>query len=90
MTTESGADSEAKQPQENKEANKGKATAAAEPTSPQNKPEQLPAAAGHSTPAKKEQVSLFVSTFFHHHLSDNVGSMKYHRARFASWHTFPY
>ncbi|XP_072220584.1 band 4.1-like protein 3b isoform X5 [Leuresthes tenuis] len=55
MTTESGADSEAKQPQENKEANKGKATAAAEPTSPQNKPEQLPAAAGHSTPAKKEQ-----------------------------------
>ncbi|KAM4552217.1 band 4.1-like protein 3b isoform 6-T6 [Odontesthes bonariensis] len=55
MTTESGADSEAKQPQENKEADKGKATAAAKPSSPQNKPEQLPAAAGHSTPAKKEQ-----------------------------------
>nr|XP_046263604.1 band 4.1-like protein 3b [Scatophagus argus] len=54
MTTESGADSEAKQPQENKEAEKGKATAA-EPASPQNQPEQLPAAAGHSTPARKEQ-----------------------------------
>ncbi|KAM9350109.1 band 4.1-like protein 3b [Symphorus nematophorus] len=54
MTTESGADSEAKQPQENKETEKGKATAA-EPTSPQNQPEQLPAAAGHSTPARKEQ-----------------------------------
>ncbi|KAI3374752.1 hypothetical protein L3Q82_021309 [Scortum barcoo] len=53
MTTESGADSEAKQPQENKE--KAKAKAAAEPTSPQNQPEQLPAAAGHSTPARKEQ-----------------------------------
>ncbi|XP_036940834.1 band 4.1-like protein 3b isoform X11 [Acanthopagrus latus] len=52
MTTESGADSEAKQPQENKENEKGKA---AEPTSPQNQPEQLPAAAGHSTPARKEQ-----------------------------------
>lgn len=60
MTTESGADSEAKQPQENKE--KGKAKAAAEPTSPQNQPEQLPAAAGHSTPARKEQVSLFITT----------------------------
>ncbi|XP_076600329.1 band 4.1-like protein 3b isoform X9 [Chaetodon auriga] len=54
MTTESGADSEAKQPQENKETQKGKAKAA-EPTSPQNQPEQLPAAAGHSTPARKEQ-----------------------------------
>ncbi|XP_051260289.1 band 4.1-like protein 3b isoform X10 [Dicentrarchus labrax] len=54
MTTESGADSEAKQPQENKETEKGKAKAA-EPTSPQNQPEQLPAAAGHSTPARKEQ-----------------------------------
>uniref|UniRef100_A0A671VSJ1 Erythrocyte membrane protein band 4.1 like 3 n=1 Tax=Sparus aurata TaxID=8175 RepID=A0A671VSJ1_SPAAU len=52
MTTESGADSEAKQPQENKEKEKGKA---AETTSPQNQPEQLPAAAGHSTPARKEQ-----------------------------------
>lgn len=53
MTTESGADSEAKQPQENKEKGKG---AAAEPASPQNQPEQLPAAAGHSTPARKDQV----------------------------------
>lgn len=53
MTTESGADSEGKQPQENKEA-KAKP---AEPTSPQNQPEQLPAAAGHSTPARKEQES---------------------------------
>ncbi|XP_031149635.1 band 4.1-like protein 3b isoform X12 [Sander lucioperca] len=53
MTTESGTDSEAKQPQENKETEKAKA--AAEPTSPQNQPEQLPAAAGHSTPARTEQ-----------------------------------
>ncbi|KAM3605098.1 uncharacterized protein V6R79_020647 [Siganus canaliculatus] len=53
MTTETGTDSEAKQPKDNKEAEKGK-TKAAEPTSPQNQPE-LPAAAGHSTPAKKEQ-----------------------------------
>ncbi|XP_034064192.1 band 4.1-like protein 3b isoform X3 [Gymnodraco acuticeps] len=52
MTTESGADSEAKQPQENKE--KGKAKAAAEPVEPENQSE-LPAAAGHSTPARKEQ-----------------------------------
>ncbi|XP_029310097.1 LOW QUALITY PROTEIN: band 4.1-like protein 3 [Cottoperca gobio] len=52
MTTESGADSEAKQPQEKE---KGKAKEAAEPTSPQNQPEQLPAAAGHSTPARKQQ-----------------------------------
>lgn len=59
MTTESGADSEAKQPQENKEKEKGKA---AETTSPQNQPEQLPAAAGHSTPARKEQVSLVMTT----------------------------
>ncbi|XP_034558307.1 band 4.1-like protein 3 isoform X3 [Notolabrus celidotus] len=51
MTTETGADSEAKQ---NKETEKGKAKAA-EPTSPQNQTEQLPAAAGHSTPARKEQ-----------------------------------
>ncbi|XP_063741569.1 band 4.1-like protein 3 isoform X5 [Eleginops maclovinus] len=50
MTTESGADSEAKQPQENKE--KGKAKEAAKP---ENQPEELPAAAGHSTPARKEQ-----------------------------------
>ncbi|XP_034469181.1 band 4.1-like protein 3b isoform X8 [Hippoglossus hippoglossus] len=63
MTTESGADAEAKQPQENKETEKGKAKAAAsqpsqaaaEPTSPQNQTEQLPAAVGHSTPARKEQ-----------------------------------
>ncbi|CAJ1072575.1 band 4.1-like protein 3b isoform X14 [Xyrichtys novacula] len=47
---ESGADSEARQ---NKETEKGKAKAA-EPTSPQNQTE-LPAAAGHSTPARKEQ-----------------------------------
>uniref|UniRef100_A0A1A8QI43 Erythrocyte membrane protein band 4.1-like 3b n=1 Tax=Nothobranchius pienaari TaxID=704102 RepID=A0A1A8QI43_9TELE len=53
MTTESGTDSEARQPQENRE--KRKAKAAAEPKSPQNLPEQLPAAAGHSTPARKGQ-----------------------------------
>uniref|UniRef100_A0A1A8JLG7 Erythrocyte membrane protein band 4.1-like 3b n=1 Tax=Nothobranchius kuhntae TaxID=321403 RepID=A0A1A8JLG7_NOTKU len=53
MTTESGTDSEAKQPQENRE--KRQAKAAAEPKSPQNQPEQLPAAAGHSTPARKGQ-----------------------------------
>jgi len=75
MTTESGADSEAKQPQENKETEKGKAkaAAAAEPTSPQNQPEQLPAAAGHSTPARKEeQVSLFVVTAWIRRKSVNV------------------
>ncbi|XP_032422105.1 band 4.1-like protein 3b isoform X11 [Xiphophorus hellerii] len=55
MTTESGADSEAKQPQAKKEAEKGKSKAAADPASPQNQPEQLPAAVGHSTPARKEQ-----------------------------------
>ncbi|XP_029970323.1 band 4.1-like protein 3b [Salarias fasciatus] len=54
MTTESGADSEAKQPQE-KGKGKPAAAAASQPTSPQNQPEQLPAAAGHSTPARKEQ-----------------------------------
>ncbi|XP_056911762.1 band 4.1-like protein 3b isoform X24 [Takifugu flavidus] len=53
MTTESGADSEAKQPQENKETEKEKSKAA-EPASPV----QLPAAAGHSTPARKQQDSL--------------------------------
>ncbi|KAK5919854.1 hypothetical protein CgunFtcFv8_023717 [Champsocephalus gunnari] len=52
MTTESGADSEAKQPQENKEKGIGKA--AAEPVEPENQSE-LPAAAGHSTPVRKEQ-----------------------------------
>lgn len=57
MTTESGTDSEAKQPQENKETEKEKAKAA-EAASPQNQPVQLPAAAGHSTPARKQQVSL--------------------------------
>lgn len=65
MTTESGADSEAKQPQENTEKGKAKAAAATEPTSPQNQPEQLPAAAGHSTPARKEQVSLFMHNHMH-------------------------
>ncbi|XP_023191754.1 band 4.1-like protein 3 isoform X5 [Xiphophorus maculatus] len=48
-------DSEAKQPQAKKEAEKGKSKAAADPASPQNQPEQLPAAVGHSTPARKEQ-----------------------------------
>lgn len=69
MTTESGADSEAKQPQDNKETEKKKAKAAADSTP---LPEQLPAAVGHSTPAKKEQVrsfssyltKLFLFTFF--------------------------
>lgn len=60
MTTESGADSEAKQPQENKETEKGNSKAA-EPASPERHPEQFPAAVGHSTPAKKEQVRLFVT-----------------------------
>lgn len=62
LAEHSGADSEAKQPQENKETEKGKAKAAsqpsqvaAEPAFPQNQPEQLPAAVGHSTPARKEQ-----------------------------------
>ncbi|XP_067384913.1 band 4.1-like protein 3 isoform X12 [Channa argus] len=62
MTTETGADSEAKQPQENKETEKRSGKAASQPgqetaetTSPQNQPEQLPPAAGHSTPARKEQ-----------------------------------
>ncbi|XP_068604908.1 band 4.1-like protein 3b isoform X1 [Brachionichthys hirsutus] len=54
MTTESGADAEAKQPQENAEAEKKKANEN-EPALPQTQPEQLPAAAGHSTPARKEQ-----------------------------------
>lgn len=54
MTTESGADSEAK-PQENKETEKA-ISKAADPTSPENQPAQLPVAAGHSTPVRKEQV----------------------------------
>lgn len=57
MTTESDTDTEAKQPQESKETEKGK-DKAAEPASPQNQPVQLPAAAGHSTPARKQQVRL--------------------------------
>ncbi|KAL6104077.1 epb41l3 [Pungitius sinensis] len=70
MTTESGADSEAKQPQENKETEKGKGkgkakAAAAEPASPQNQPEQFPAAAGHSTPARKEQEQQEVDQVSH-------------------------
>lgn len=54
MTTESGADSEAK-PQENKETEKA-ISKAADPTSSENQPAQLPVAAGHSTPVRKEQV----------------------------------
>ncbi|KAK2822680.1 hypothetical protein Q5P01_022745 [Channa striata] len=54
--SQSGADSEAKQPQETE---KGNVKAASQPgqetASPQNQPEQLPPAAGHSTPARKEQ-----------------------------------
>ncbi|XP_077955472.1 band 4.1-like protein 3b isoform X22 [Gasterosteus aculeatus] len=72
MTTESGADSEAKQPRENKETEKEKgkakaaaAAAAAEPASPQNQPEQFPAAAGHSTPARKEQEQQEVDQVSH-------------------------
>ncbi|XP_062413799.1 protein 4.1-like isoform X5 [Pungitius pungitius] len=75
MTTESGADSEAKQPRENKEkeTEKGKgkgkakaaAAAAAEPASPQNQPEQFPAAAGHSTPARKAQEQQEVDQVSH-------------------------
>ena len=53
MTTESGTDTGAKQPQENKETEKGKAEAY-KPALPQNQPVQLPAAAGHSTPARKQ------------------------------------
>lgn len=59
MTTETGADSEAKRPQETEKTKAASQPdqAAAEPTSPQNQSEQLPAAAGHSTPARKEQVN---------------------------------
>ncbi|XP_075878085.1 band 4.1-like protein 3b isoform X5 [Nelusetta ayraudi] len=49
----SGADSEAK-PQENKETEKA-ISKAADPTSSENQPAQLPVAAGHSTPVRKEQ-----------------------------------
>lgn len=64
MTTETGPDSEAKQPQqqESKETEKDKAKAASQSGSPQNQPEQLPAAVGHSTPARKQQVSLSNTT----------------------------
>ncbi|XP_049603348.1 band 4.1-like protein 3b isoform X5 [Syngnathus scovelli] len=58
MTTESGADSEAKQQQQQQEesvAAPKENPKAAEPASPQNQLEQLPAAVGHSTPARKEQ-----------------------------------
>ncbi|XP_028327801.1 band 4.1-like protein 3b isoform X8 [Gouania willdenowi] len=62
MTTESGADSEAKQAQGNKETEKSTnkpasqpSKSAAEQTSPRNQAEPLSAAAGHSTPARKEQ-----------------------------------
>nr|XP_049603350.1 band 4.1-like protein 3b isoform X7 [Syngnathus scovelli] len=59
MTTESGADSEAKQQQQQQEesvAAPKENPKAAEPASPQNQLEQLPAAVGHSTPARKEQI----------------------------------
>ncbi|XP_061694731.1 band 4.1-like protein 3a isoform X3 [Syngnathoides biaculeatus] len=58
MTTESGTDSEAKQHQQQQEESTGapkENPKAAEAASPQNHPEQLPAAVGHSTPARKEQ-----------------------------------
>ncbi|XP_061654470.1 band 4.1-like protein 3 isoform X9 [Phyllopteryx taeniolatus] len=56
MTTESGTDSEAKQQQQEESTEALKENLkAAEPASPQNQPEQLPAAVGHSTPARKEQ-----------------------------------
>ncbi|XP_029380339.1 band 4.1-like protein 3b [Echeneis naucrates] len=57
MTTESGVDSEAKQPQEkgNAKAASQPSQAAAEPALSQNQPEQLLDAVGHSTPARKEQ-----------------------------------
>lgn len=64
MTTESGADTEAKQPQENNEAEKGKSKSS-EPAPPQNQPVQLPAAAGHSTPARKQQVRFVIVTSSH-------------------------
>lgn len=60
MTTESGADSEAK-PQENKETEKA-ISKVADPASSENQPEQLPAAAGHSTPVRKEQVRLCLTS----------------------------
>ncbi|XP_061551242.1 band 4.1-like protein 3 isoform X13 [Phycodurus eques] len=56
MTTESGTDSEAKQQQQEESTEALKENLkAAEPASPLNQPEQLPAAVGHSTPARKEQ-----------------------------------
>ncbi|KAF6714609.1 hypothetical protein FQA47_024471 [Oryzias melastigma] len=76
MTTESG--SESKQPQENKEAEKSKA--AEEQTSPQNQAEKFPTAAGHSTPAKREQVS--VRAF--HDRSDIMASKSLSSSTFCS------
>ncbi|XP_077372664.1 band 4.1-like protein 3b isoform X10 [Festucalex cinctus] len=56
MTTESGADSEAKQQQREESAEAPKENPkAAEPASSQNQLEELPTAVGHSTPARKEQ-----------------------------------
>ncbi|XP_057712887.1 band 4.1-like protein 3 isoform X4 [Corythoichthys intestinalis] len=56
MTTESGSDSEAKQQQQVEGTETPKENLkAAEPASLHDQPEQLPAAVGHSTPARKEQ-----------------------------------
>ncbi|XP_077411647.1 band 4.1-like protein 3 isoform X15 [Vanacampus margaritifer] len=57
MTTESGSDSEAKQQQQREESTEApkENPKAAEPASSQSQLEQLPAAVGHSTPARKEQ-----------------------------------
>ncbi|XP_019739326.1 band 4.1-like protein 3b isoform X9 [Hippocampus comes] len=59
MTTESGADSEAKQQQQQQQEESTETPRenpkAAEPATPPNQLEQLPAAVGHSTPARKEQ-----------------------------------
>ncbi|XP_061879300.1 band 4.1-like protein 3 isoform X10 [Entelurus aequoreus] len=55
MTTESGADSEAKQQQQESTETQKENPQAAELALSQNPPEQLPPAVGHSTPARKEQ-----------------------------------
>ncbi|XP_061834877.1 band 4.1-like protein 3b isoform X13 [Nerophis lumbriciformis] len=55
MTTESGADSEAKQQQQESTETQKENPKAAELALSQNPPEQLPPAVGHSTPARKEQ-----------------------------------
>lgn len=90
MTTETGADAEAKQPHKNKETEKEKAKAASqpsqaatEPASPRNEPEQLPAAAGHSTPARKEQVSLSITTFTSPIFLGRGHLAEYHRPYFS-------